>query len=66
MMKKKRLCLVLIAILSLMACLNDENSVKRCVCTIKLNGVIWSRYVVDSRELCFSPTKGYTAEFDCD
>jgi hypothetical protein len=42
-----------------------DSSVENCLCTISLNGNIWSQYNISNCDSCNAP-QGYTANCDCE
>jgi hypothetical protein len=63
-MKKTTKYLIAGFILIITACEKDS-SAESCLCTISLNGNLWSEYNVSDCNTCTAP-QGYTANCDCE
>jgi hypothetical protein len=44
---------------------DEDSSIQNCLCTISLNGNVWSQYNISNCDTCSAP-QGYTANCDCE
>jgi hypothetical protein len=44
---------------------DKDSSIENCLCTISLNGNVWSQYNISNCDTCNAP-QGYTADCNCE